>query len=48
MHLSSHTWCRLLSDAVASGKESYCACSLQVALGFLREVDAASAAVDVA
>ena len=28
----------LLSDAVACGKESYCAVSLQVALGFLREV----------
>ena len=28
----------MLNDAVVAGKESYCACTLQVALGFLREV----------
>ena len=28
----------LLPDLLASGKESYCVCTLQVALGFLREV----------
>ena len=28
----------MLNDAVVAGKESYAACTLQVALGFLREV----------
>ena len=32
----SKSW--LLPDLLASGKESYCVCTLQVALGFLREV----------
>ena len=29
----------MLSDVLASGKEAYCATSLAVALGFLRELD---------
>ena len=29
----------LLSDVLASGRESYCACTLAVALSFMRSVD---------
>ena len=31
----------LLPDLIATGRESYCVCTLQVALGFLRQVDVA-------
>ena len=31
---------RLLSDVLSSGRESYCACTLNVAVGFLRQVEA--------